>query len=198
MLASNALAQTRADTKGMVMNRTEQAECRQVRGARSVAARFLESRRAAHGSFERLAAYATRVTGSSFAFILVAAVVVAWAASGPAYGYSDGWQLVINTGTTIVTFLMVFLIQHAQNKDSRAVHLKLDELLASHARASNRLVAIEDLDEESLERLHRFYCQLADLAERAGGFDDSRSPEGADDAGSGKRRIQDDDGVPPQ
>lgn len=172
------------------MNRMQRVEHCEVRGPGRVAARWSAGRSGAHGSFERMAALATRVTGSSFAFILVASTVVVWAASGPAFGFSDGWQLMINTGTTIVTFLMVFLIQHAQNKDSRAVHLKLNELLASHERASNRLVAIEDLDEESLEQLHRFYCQLAELAERAGGVKASHSFDEAENVHSRKQRIR--------
>ena len=85
--------------------------------------------------------------------------------TGPVFKYSDTWQLVINTGTTIVTFLMVFLIQKSQNKDSKAIHLKLNELLALHQGASNRMVNLEDLSEKELDQLHKFYVQLSDLAE---------------------------------
>jgi low affinity Fe/Cu permease len=115
--------------------------------------------------FEQFANWATNATGSSYAFIIAIGIIIVWGASGPLFGYSDTWQLVINTGTTIVTFLMVFLIQKTQNKDSKAIHLKLNELLASHQGASNRMVDIEDLTEEELDRLHKFYEQLSDLAE---------------------------------
>src|SRR5207302_10092421 len=93
-------------------------------------------------------------TGTSWAFIGALAVIVAWAATGPIFGFSDTWQLVINTGTTIVTFLMVFLIQRAQNKDARAIHLKLNEIVAAVEGASNRLVNVEDLTEDEVSLLH--------------------------------------------
>jgi len=118
------------------------------------------------GYFERFANWATTATGSSGAFMLAALVVVVWAASGPLFHYSETWQLVINTGTTIITFLMVFLIQNAQNKDSRAVHLKLNELIAAHEGASNRIVNIEDLSESELEQIHKFYVKLSELAKK--------------------------------
>ncbi|SDF74856.1 Low affinity Fe/Cu permease [Mucilaginibacter pineti] len=116
--------------------------------------------------FERFSNWATAATGSSAAFIIAAATVVIWAVTGPLFNYSETWQLVINTGTTIVTFLMVFLIQKSQNKDSKAIHLKLNELLASHEGTSNRMVDIEDLTEAELDHLHKFYKQLSDLAEK--------------------------------
>ena len=116
--------------------------------------------------FEQFANWATNATGSSSAFTIAISVIIIWAIIGPVFKYSDTWQLVINTGTTIVTFLMVFLIQKTQNKDSKAIHLKLNELLASHQGASNRMVDIEDLTERELDQLHKFYVQLSDLAER--------------------------------
>ena len=116
--------------------------------------------------FEKFANWATNATGSSAAFIIAMAVIVVWAVTGPLFKYSDTWQLVINTSTTIVTSLMVFLIQKTQNKDSKAIHLKLNELLASHQGASNRMVDIEELTEIELDRLHKFYVQLSNLAER--------------------------------
>ncbi|MDT3401705.1 low affinity iron permease family protein [Mucilaginibacter terrae] len=116
------------------------------------------------GIFERFANWATAATGSSAAFIGAALVVVVWAASGPIFNYSETWQLVINTGTTIITFLMVFLIQKAQNKDSRAVHMKLNELIAAMQGASNQMVNIEELSEKELEQIHNFYVRLAALA----------------------------------
>ncbi|GAA4340318.1 hypothetical protein GCM10023149_51620 [Mucilaginibacter gynuensis] len=115
--------------------------------------------------FERFANWATSATGSSAAFITAMSVIIVWGITGPIFKYSDTWQLIINTGTTIVTFLMVFLIQKSQNKDSKAIHLKLNELIASHQGASNRMVDIEDLNEEELNSLHKFYEQLSDLAE---------------------------------
>lgn len=115
--------------------------------------------------FEKFANWATTFTGSSGAFIGAAALVLIWAATGPVFGYSETWQLVINTGTTIVTFLMVFLIQKAQNKDSKAIQIKLNELIATHEKASNRIVSIEDLTEKELDELHTFYEKLSDFAE---------------------------------
>jgi low affinity Fe/Cu permease len=116
--------------------------------------------------FERFANWATIATGSSAAFITAAALIIIWAVTGPVFNYSTTWQLIINTGTTIVTFLMVFLIQKSQNKDSKAIHLKLNEILASHQGASNRMVNLEDLSEVELDQLHKFYVQLSDLAEK--------------------------------
>jgi len=116
--------------------------------------------------FERFSNWATVATGSSAAFLIAMIVIIVWAVTGPVFKYSDTWQLVINTGTTIVTFLMVFLIQKAQNKDSKAIHLKLNELLASHAGTSNRMVDIENLTEKELDQIHKFYAQLSDLAEK--------------------------------
>jgi low affinity Fe/Cu permease len=114
--------------------------------------------------FERFSNWATAATGSSAAFIVAITVIIIWLVTGPVFNYADTWQLIINTGTTIVTFLMVFLIQKSQNKDSKAIHLKLNELLASHEGTSNRMVSIEDLTEEELDRLYKFYRQLSDLA----------------------------------
>jgi len=111
--------------------------------------------------FRKFARAMAEGVGSSWAFAGALAVVIAWAVLGPHYGYSDTWQLVINTGTTIVTFLMVFLIQRSQNKDSLALHLKLNELVAAIEGASNRLIDVEDLTEDELAILHRHYAKLA-------------------------------------
>ena len=116
--------------------------------------------------FEHFSNWATNATGSSAAFFTALSIILIWILTGPIFGYSDTWQLIINTGTTIITFLMVFLIQKSQNKDSKAIHLKLNELLASHQGASNRIVDIEDLTEEELDHLHRFYVALSDMAEK--------------------------------
>ena len=115
--------------------------------------------------FEKAAASITKVTGSSTAFLVAAGVIVIWAVTGPIFHYSDTWQLVINTGTTIITFLMVFIIQQSQNKDSLAIQLKLNELIACEERASNRLIDVEDLTQEELEILKKFYVRLSELAE---------------------------------
>jgi low affinity Fe/Cu permease len=117
------------------------------------------------GFFERFANASTKFTGSSPAFIIAVAIVIVWALTGPLFDYSETWQLVINTGTTIITFLMVFLIQKSQNKDSKAIQLKLNELIASHDKASNRMVDIEDLTEEELDQFHKFYALLAKMAD---------------------------------
>jgi low affinity Fe/Cu permease len=136
--------------------------------------------------FERFSNWATTATGSSAAFIIAAAVVVIWAVSGPLFHYSETWQLVINTGTTIITFLMVFLIQKSQNKDSKAIHLKLNELLASHEGTSNRIVDIENLTEDELDKLHRFYAQLSALAEKEDDITCTHSIDAAEENQRGK------------
>jgi low affinity Fe/Cu permease len=115
--------------------------------------------------FDRISKVVTRATGRPAAFITAFVIVLIWGITGPIFGFSDTWQLVINTGTTIVTFLMVFIIQQSQNKDTMAIHLKLNELLASHKTASNRVIDIEDLTEHELETLKKFYITLSELAE---------------------------------
>jgi low affinity Fe/Cu permease len=130
---------------------------------------------------EKFARVVTRWTGSTMAFVLALGTVIVWAITGPVFNYSETWQLVINTGTTIVTFLMVFLIQRTQNKDSQALHLKLNELVAAMQGASNRLVNIEDISEEELAVLHKHYAHLAKLAAEEGDFTKSHSVEEAED-----------------
>lgn len=115
---------------------------------------------------EDLSSKATKATGSSGAFICALGVIVVWIITGPLFDFSDTWQLVINTGTTIVTFLMVFLIQRTQNKDSLAIHLKLNEIVAALDGASNRLIDVEDLTEEEVETLHKYYRELATMAKK--------------------------------
>ena len=131
--------------------------------------------------FERFSNWATTATGSSAAFIGAVLLVVVWAATGPVFKYSETWQLVINTGTTIVTFLMVFLIQKAQNKDSKAIQIKLNELIAAHEKASNRIVDIEDLTEKELDKLHKYYEKLSQLAEEDADLHVSHSIDAAED-----------------
>lgn len=111
--------------------------------------------------FDRFAAAIIRGAGSSYAFVLAALCVIVWALTGPLFHFSERWLLAVNTSTTIVTFLMVFLIQQSQNKHSAAVHIKLDELLVSHEAASNRLVAAEHLDEAQLVELRKAHPHLA-------------------------------------
>ncbi|HEY8368292.1 MAG TPA: low affinity iron permease family protein [Thermodesulfobacteriota bacterium] len=119
--------------------------------------------------FRRFAHQASRLVGSPWAFLVAAVTLVIWAVTGPAFGYSDAWQLVINTGTTIVTFLMVFLIQNTQNRDARAVHLKLDELIRAVRGARTSLVDLEDLTDRELDELQREFAVLHDrLAHRIG------------------------------
>src|SRR5690349_15478561 len=113
---------------------------------------------------ERLSYQATKATGTSVAFMLALAAVIIWLLTGPIFNYSDTWQLVINTGTTIITFLMVFLIQRAQNKDALAIHLKLNEIVAALEGASNRLIDVEDLSEPEIDALRQYYKTLIELA----------------------------------
>jgi low affinity Fe/Cu permease len=118
------------------------------------------------GVFEKFSAKVTKATGSSSAFIIAILVILIWIATGPIFHFSDTWQLVINTGTTIITFLMVFVIQHSQNKDTTAVQLKLNELIAASSTASNHLIAVEDLSAKELETIKKFYSALAELAKK--------------------------------
>ena len=114
--------------------------------------------------FRKIAHSTSNAVGTPAAFLTAAAIIVAWAATGPIFHFSDTWQLVINTGTTIVTFLMVFLIQRAQNKDALAIHLKLNEIVAALEGASNRLIDVEDLTEPEIDALRNYYKRLIDLA----------------------------------
>jgi low affinity Fe/Cu permease len=110
--------------------------------------------------FRRFANRTSEVVGSAWAFLIAVAVIVGWAVSGPMFQFTDTWQLVINTGTTIVTFLMVFLIQNTQNRDARAIHLKLDELIRATKDARDTLVDLEDMPDEELARLREEFRQL--------------------------------------
>ena len=129
--------------------------------------------------FIRFANAASRKAGSSYAFILAVVVVIVWGVSGPIFHFSDTWQLVINTGTTIVTFLMVFLIQNSQNRDGMAVQIKLDELLRSREGAHNMLLDLEKLDDEELDQHFARYRKLAEeaRAKRKRGEEDVDAPE---------------------
>ena len=118
--------------------------------------------------FRKFAQSTAEAVGSPWAFIAAVAVTLIWAAAGPYYRYSDTWQLVINTGTTIATFLIVFLIQHTQNRDARVIHLKLDELIRAIGKARNELVHMEDLSDEELKQLKQEFQKLQTSTRRNG------------------------------
>jgi low affinity Fe/Cu permease len=137
-------------------------------------------------NFSRAAHWVSLQCGHAHSFIAAIAVIVIWAISGPAFHYSDTWQLIINTGTTIITFLMVFLIQNTQNRDTAAIQLKLDELIRANANAHNRMVSLEDLTEDQLKRLKESLAKMP--------TDNIREPleqahEGLADASEGLREA---------
>jgi low affinity Fe/Cu permease len=125
--------------------------------------------------FRKFAQKTSQMVGSSWSFMLAVAIIVVWAATGPMFGYSDTWQLVINTGTTIITFLMVFLIQNTQNRDAKAIHLKLDELIKGVKGARTGLVNLEELSDEELERLRKEFAKLQQHANHHGENDEELS-----------------------
>jgi low affinity Fe/Cu permease len=127
-----------------------------------------------HHWFSRFARWTERRVGSPVAFGLAAGTIIVWATTGPLFGWSDTWQLVINTGTTIVTFLMVFLIQSTQTRDTQALHLKLDELIRVNRAARNSLLDLEDMTEAEIEDAKRAFQRLAALGDAA---DDSEDTE---------------------
>ena len=131
--------------------------------------------------FEKLSAKVTKATGSSTAFILAFLVIIVWGITGPLFNFSNTWQLVINTGTTIITFLMVFVIQQSQNKDTIAIQLKLNELIAASDTASNRLVDVEELSAEELQTLKTFYRRLSELAKKESDIHATHSIDEAQD-----------------
>jgi low affinity Fe/Cu permease len=118
--------------------------------------------------YSRFAKHAARFCGKPRVFAFAVGIIILWALSGPLFGFSDTWQLVINTGTTIVTFLMVFLIQNTQNRDTEAMHVKLDELIRVTQGAHNALLDLEELDDQSLDEFRRKYQALAEAARRGG------------------------------
>jgi low affinity Fe/Cu permease len=126
-------------------------------------------------ALEKFSLAATEWAGSSWAFSVAVAIILAWAVTGPIFHFSDTWQLVINTGTTIVTFLMVFLIQRSQNKEGKAIQLKLNEIVAAMQGASNRLIDVESLSEDEIRTLKLHYAEIAKLAARRGGILESHS-----------------------
>ncbi|WP_379964410.1 low affinity iron permease family protein [Epilithonimonas sp. UC225_85] len=121
--------------------------------------------------FDRFADWGVCFTGSASAFIGASLLIIIWGICGPIFKYSEDWQMVINTGTTIITFLMVFLIQKAQNKDSKAIQIKLNELLAAQENANNKIIDIEDLTEEELDKLHVYYEKFAETNKKKTSID---------------------------
>jgi len=144
------------------------------------------------GVFERFAIAVTRATGSTGAFIIAFVLVLICVATCPIFHYSETWQLVINTGTTIITFLMVFLIQKAQNKDSLAIQLKLNELVAAHEFASNRLVNVENMSEDDLKVIQKFYAGLSDLTKKEESLQQSHSIDEAKNLSDIKKGREED------
>lgn len=134
--------------------------------------------------FTRFARWAAHATGQPAAFLLAVAVIIVWAITGPLFGFSDTWQLVINTGTTIVTFLMVFLIQNTQNRDTGALQIKLDELIRAVEGAHNALLDLEELEDADIERIRSTYERLASQARidlKRGGLDTNAPDVGKSD-----------------
>jgi low affinity Fe/Cu permease len=123
--------------------------------------------------FRKFAHTISEAVGTAWSFLIALIIIIVWAASGPIFHYSDTWQLVINTGTTIVTFLMVFLIQNTQNRDAKAIHLKLDELIKSTAGARNSIIDLDVLSDEQLERLEQEYKRLCQAENVKNGVKDS-------------------------
>jgi low affinity Fe/Cu permease len=147
-----------------------------------------------HRFLEWLSGKVTAFAGSSWALATAVMFVAAWAACGPLFEYSEKWQLTVNTGTTIVTFLMVFLIQRAQNKESLAVQIKLNELLASQRGASNRLINVEDLSEDDIRDLHSRFAKLAERLSDAADEGDLHSvSEAAEALSAAQRSLEDND-----
>ncbi len=144
------------------------------------------------GFFEKFSAKATTATGSTPAIIIAFSGVLIWAALGPVFKYSEGWQMVINTGTTIITFLMVFLIQKSQNKESIAVQLKLNELVAAHEFASNRLVDVENMTEAELKVIQKYYAQLKIDTKKEESLQQSHSIDEAEKQHELKKDIEED------
>ncbi len=138
--------------------------------------------------FEKFSSVVTKAAGKPFAFIMAVLVIASWIITGPIFHYSDSWQLVINTGTTIITFLMVFVIQQTQNKESVALQLKLNELIAATSTASNRLIDVEDISAEELETLKKFYVKLSELAKREADIHRTHSIDEAKDSHHRKSR----------
>ncbi len=140
--------------------------------------------------FERFSLAVSKATGSTYAFLIAFSLVVVWAITGPTFDFSETWQLVINTGTTIITFLMVFLIQKQQNKDSLSIQLKLDELVAAHDQASNRLIDVEDMTEDELKIIQKYYTKLSDITKKEKSLLQSHSIDEANKQHNLKKKME--------
>lgn len=139
--------------------------------------------------YNKISSSITHAAGSATASIMAFTIILVWAVTGPIFHFSDTWQLVINTGTTIITFLMVFVIQQSQNKDTTAIQLKLNELIAVNEKASNHLIDIEDLTEQELIVIKQFYIKLAKLAQKEGDVFTSHSLDEANDIHQQKMQV---------
>ena len=139
-----------------------------------------ENKRGFKYRFDRFSTWVTKATGTPAAFFLALLTVMIWGITGPLFGFSEIWQLVINTGTTIVTFLMIFVIQQSQNKDTMAIHLKLNELIAASELTSNRLVDSEDLTEEELQAIKKYYKKLSEVTKKESSLFKSHSLDEAE------------------
>ena len=143
-----------------------------------------------HELFRKLARYISLAIGTPTAFVVAVLVCLGWAATGPMFRYSDTWQLIINTSTTVITFLVVFLLQRSQNKDSKAIHVKLNEIVAVLEGASNRLIDVEDLTEDELQTLHRHFQKLSEMAQRESSLSESHSIEEAEERHQVKTAVR--------
>lgn len=162
------------------------------KGANGKSANQIALKRVPHNKsniFDRISAAVTRAAGRPITSIFAFGLIIIWAISGPFFNYSDTWQLIINTGTTVITFLMVFIIQQSQNKDTLALQLKLNELIACQELASNRLIDIEDLTEDELMVLKKFYIKLSELAEKENDLFSSHSLDEADQIHTRKKKL---------
>ncbi|HEY4182074.1 MAG TPA: low affinity iron permease family protein [Kofleriaceae bacterium] len=143
-----------------------------------------------HRFFRKFARATSRAIGSPYAFVLAVLAVLIWAVTGPVFGFSETWQLVINTGTTIITFLVVFMIQNTQNRDSMALHLKIDELIRVMGEARNELVDVEDASDEELERLQEEFKCLDDIRASKEELEIKKKREKREESGTAKRRRE--------
>jgi low affinity Fe/Cu permease len=144
----------------------------------------------AKSAFDRFSTKVAKATGSPYAALGAFLLILVWIITGPLFGYSDTWQLIINTTTTIVTFLMVFIIQQSQNKDTMAIQLKLNELIAATKGASNHLIDVEDLTEKELETIKKFYIKLSELADKEDDVLSTHSFSEAEEIHQGKVKIK--------
>jgi low affinity Fe/Cu permease len=154
--------------------------------------KFQDSSNRKYSFLENFATSVSKATGSNMAFVIAFVLVLIWGATGPVFHYSENWQLIINTGTTIITFLMVFLIQKAQNKDSLAIQLKLNELVAAHEFASNRLVNVENMTESEMKVIQKYYSRLSEITKKEESLQQSHSIDEAKEMNEIKKEREED------